>query len=262
MEQLFCKSRAYENELDEDSVVNDILISNECPRAVFNKMESAANNNRDGNNTRSFLDYRSQAPVQARPRSHFIILILAVSVHAGFIGYLFSWRPPTLQRAVVDDNVLEVTFIDRASDAELLEVDPRSAADKHKNKKTLSRRQLARPNTQTTKVSRSAEEIQDSTLRLSLDIDEWNVAPVIVPKNPLQRQFIAMPGRVEPFVKGIEFRKQLSPQQRLAMVGKLFGAVEYDACKEARNRMVSGQSQMHDLDVEADLRSIERHCRP
>ena len=225
-------------------------------------MESAANNNMDGNNTWSLLHYRRQAPVQARPRSDFIILILAVFVHVGFIGYLFFWRAPTFQHTFVDDDALEVTFIDRASDAELLEVDPRSAADKHKNKQLLSRRLFARPNTQTTTVSSSAEEIQDSTLRLSLDIDEWNVAPVIVPKNPLQRQFIAMPGRVEPFVKGIEFRKQLSPQQRLAMVGKFFGAVEYDACKEARNRMASGQSQMHDLDVEADLRSIERHCRP
>lgn len=225
-------------------------------------MESAANNNKEGNNTWSLLYYRRQAPVQARPRSDFAILILAVFVHAGFIGYLFSWRAPTLQHALVDDDVLEVTFIDRAPNAVLLEVEPRSTADKNKNKKLLSRRLFARPNTQTTTVVNSAEETQDSTLRLSLDADEWNVAPVIVSKNPLQRQFIAMPGRAEPFIKGIKFRKQLSPQQRLAMVGKLFGAVEYDACKEARNRMASGQSQMHDLDVEADLRSIERHCRP
>lgn len=225
-------------------------------------MESAASNNKEGNNTWSLLDYRRQAPVQARPRSDFAILILAVFVHAGFIGYLFSWRAPTLQHALVDDDVLEVTFIDRAPNAVLLEVEPRSTADKNKNKKLLSRRLFARPNTQTTTVVNSAEETQDSTLRLSLDADEWNVAPVIVSKNPLQRQFIAMPGRAEPFIKGIKFRKQLSPQQRLAMVGKLFGAVEYDACKEARNRMASGQSQMHDLDVEADLRSIERHCRP
>lgn len=225
-------------------------------------MESAANNNMDENDTWSLLHYHRQALVQARPRSDFAILILAVFVHAGFIGYLFSWRAPTLQHALINNDVLEVTFIDRASDAELLEVEPRSAADKNQNKKPLSRRLFARPNTQTTTAANSDDEIQDTTLRLTLDNDEWNAAPVLSPKNPLQRQFIAMPGRAEPFVQGIKFRKQLSPQQRLAMVGKLFGAVEYDACKEARNRMTSGQSQLHELDVDADLRAIAHHCRP
>ncbi len=225
-------------------------------------MEPAEIKNMDEKDSWSLLHYHRQAPVQARPRSDFMILILAVFVHVGFIGYLFSWRAPTLQHDLINDDVLEVTFIDRASDAVVMEVEPRSATDKNQNTKPAIRRLLARPNTQTATVANSAEEIQDTTLRLTQDNDEWNVAPVIVSKNPLQRQFIAMPGRVEPFVKGIKFRNQLSPQQRLAMVGKLFGAVEYDACKEARNRMASGQSQMHDLDVEADLRSIERNCRP
>ena len=225
-------------------------------------MESAANKNIDENDSWSLLHYRRQAPVQTRPRSDVIILLLAAFAHAGFIGYLFSWRAPTLQHALVHDTALEVTFIDRAPDALVLEIEPRSAAGKNQNKQLLSGRLFARPNTQTTTAANRAEEIQDTTLRLSLDTDEWNVAPAIVLKNPLQRQFIAVPGRGEPFVKGLKFRKQLSPQQRLAMVAKLFGAVEYDVCKEARNRMASGQSQMHDLDVEADLRSIERHCRP
>ena len=225
-------------------------------------MELAAINNWDQSDSWSLIKYHRQAPVQTRPRSNVIILLLAVSVHAGFIGYLFSWQAPTLQHVLADHDALEVTFIDRAPDAVVLKVDPRSAADKNKNKQLLSRRLFARPNTQTTTAANRAEEIQDAPLRLTLDKDEWNAAPVVAPKNPLQRQFIAVPGRIEPFVDGLKFRKQLSPQQRLAMVGKLFGAVEHDACKEARKRMASGQSQLHDLDVEADLRSIERHCRP
>ena len=204
-------------------------------------MELAAINNWDQSDSWSLIKYHRQAPVQTRPRSNVIILLLAVSAHAGFIGYLFSWQAP---------------------DALVLEIEPRSAAGKNQNKQLLSGRLFARPNTQTTTAANSAEEIQDTTLRLTLDKDEWNAAPVVAPKNPLQRQFIAVPGRIEPFVDGLKFRKQLSPQQRLAMVAKLFGAVEYDVCKEARKRMASGQSQMHDLDVEADLRSIERHCRP
>ena len=225
-------------------------------------MELAAINNWDQSDSWSLIKYHRQAPVQTRPRSNVIILLLAVSAHAGFIGYLFSWQAPTLQHVLADHDVLEVTFIDRAPNAVVLKVDPRSAGDKNQNTQPAIRRLLARPNTQIATVANSAEEIQDTTLRLTLDKDEWNVAQAIVLKNPLQRQFIAVPGRIEPFVDGLKFRKQLSPQQRLAMVGKLFGAVEHDACKEARKRMASGQSQLHDLDVEADLRSIERHCRP
>lgn len=225
-------------------------------------MESAANKNIDEKDSWSLLHYRRQTIVQARPRSAFVILILAVFVHVGFIGYLFSWRAPTLQYDLINDDVLEVTFIDRASDTVVMEVEPRSATDKNQNTKPAIRRLLARPNTQTATVANSAEEIQDTTLRLTLDKDEWNAAPVVAPKNPLQRQILAMPGRAEPFVNGIKFRKQLSPQQRLAMVGKLFGAVEHDPCKEAKNRMASGQSQLQELDVEADLQAIAHHCRP
>ncbi len=225
-------------------------------------MESAAINNIDENDSWSLLHYDRPSPVQTRPRLDVIILILAVFVHVGFIGYLFSWRAPTFQHALANDDVLEVTFIDRASDAVLKEAESRTATNKNQNTKPAGRRLFARPNTQTATVPNSAEEIQDTTLRLTLDDDEWNVAPVISPKNPLKRQFIAMPGRAEPFVNGIKFRKQLTPQQRLAMVGKLFGAVEHDPCQEARKRMASGQSQLHGLDVEADLRLIEQHCRP
>ena len=226
-------------------------------------MEPAEIKNMDEKDSWSLLHYHRQVPVQARPRSDFMVLILAVFVHVGFIGYLFSWRAPALQHAIVDDDVLEVTFIDRASDAVLKEAESRTATDKNQNPKPVGRRLFARPNTQTTTTANRAGEIQDTTLRLTLDNDEWNVAPVIVPKKLLQRQFIAMPGRAEPFIHGIKLSNKPTPEQLLRQVGKqLFGAVDYDPCKEARNRMASGQSQMHDLDVEADLRSIERNCRP
>ena len=210
----------------------------------------------------SLLDYRRQPLRQPKSRWVFAILIFAIVVHIGVIGYLFSWRVTALQVALVNDEVLEVTFIDRTPEVVVLERKSRSATDKKQDTKPAQRKFPARPNSETIDAADYIEKAADTALRLTLDNDEWNLGPVIAPKNPLKRQFIAMPGRAEPFVKGIKFRKQLSPQQRLAMVGKLFGAVEYDACKEARSRLANGESQLHDIDLEADLRSIERHCRP
>lgn len=225
-------------------------------------MELTEIKNIDENDSWSLLHYRRQALLQPKPRWAFAILMLVIFSHIGVIGYLFSWRVTALQYAPVSDDVLEVTFIDRAPTTAALEIESRSTADKNQNTKPVARRMLFRPNTETTTTAAGIEQTTDTALRLTMDNDEWNVAPVIEPKNPLQRQFIAMPGRAEPFVKGMKFRKQLSPQQKLAMVGKLFGAVEYDACKEARSRLASGESQLHDIDLEADLRSIEHHCRP
>ena len=225
-------------------------------------MESATIKNRDERDTWSELHYRRQSVLQPKPRWGFAILMFVVFAHIGVIGYLFSWRITAIQYPPVNDDVLEVTFIDRAPMATVLESESRSTPDKNQTTKlVLQRRFSSRPNTEATAALDSIAEIKDAELRLTLDGDEWNVDPVITPKNPLKRQFIAMPGRAEPFVKGIKFRKQLTPQQRLAMVGKLFGAVEYDPCKEARSRMASGQSQLHEIDVEADLRAIAHHCR-
>ncbi len=225
-------------------------------------MESTAIKIIDEQDAWSLLHYHRPALVQAKPRWNFAVLILAIFVHIGVIGYLFFWRGTAFQYASINDDVLEVTFIDPIPLATPLEVESSSVTDKKLNTKPISRRFLSKPDIETTTVAGNIEETTHTALRLTLDSDDWNPAPANAPKNPLKRQFIAMPGRAEPFVSGIKFRKQLSPQQRLAMVGKLFGAVEYDACKEAKSRMASGQSQMHDLDVEADLRLIERNCRP
>jgi len=225
-------------------------------------MELTEIKNIDENDSWSQLHYRRQPYSQAKPRGSFAILILASAVHVGVIGYLFSWRAAALHYVPVDDDVLEVTFIDRAPEAAVLENESRSATDKKQDAKPAQRKFPVKPDSETIAAFAGFEKVTDSALRLSVDNDEWSVAPVIAPKNPLKRQSITMPGRAEPFVKGIKFRKQLSPQQRLAMVGKLFGAVEYDACKEARSRLANGESQLHDIDLEADLRSIEHHCRP
>lgn len=112
-------------------------------------------------------------------------------------------------------------------------------------------------------VEIESPEIRDSRpLRLTMDVDEWQSSTAIAPRNPLKRQYIAIAGRAEPFIHGIKLSGKMTPEQRLHQIGKIFGAVEYDPCKEARNRMASGQSSVSELDLEHDLRNIERHCRP
>ena len=223
-------------------------------------MESAEAKIIHENDWGSLLHHHRPSAIQARPRWDFVILVIAVFVHVGFIGYLFSWRATALQHALTKDGVLEVTFIDRVPS--LLAVESPSALNKNQNTKPVSRRFLSKTNTETTVTPSSIEEAPNIPLRLTLNADEWSPAPIMVPKNPLKRQFIAMPGRAEPFIQGIKLRDKLTPEQKLKMIGKLFGAVEYDPCKEAKNRLASGGSQNSEFEIEWNLRAIEHHCRP
>lgn len=193
-------------------------------------------------------------------RWNLVILVAVVFLHLGFIEYLFSGRAAIEQKTVSFDDALEITFIDREPTPT-----PELPSSDFKIKKVAQsshRQSSARGKTDATMPADSRLETTSPTLRLTLDSDEWNSKPVLADRNPLKRQFVALPGRTEPFVQGIKFRNKLTPQQKLAMVGKLFGAVDYDPCKEARNRMANAGSQMSEFEIEWDLRAIEHHCRP
>lgn len=188
------------------------------------------------------------------------ILLIVIVLHMAVLAYLFSWRANLQINVAVPDDALQVTFIERIS----LPDTKQAATDRNvKNKFGSTARTSPTTNASNeTVLEMDGKQLPDKTLRLTLDSDEWQIKLDAFARSPLKRQYIALPGRAESFVHGIRLSKNLSPQQKLQMIGKLFGAVDYDPCKEARNRMASGQSQLNDLDVEADLRSIELHCRP
>lgn len=187
------------------------------------------------------------------------VLVAVAFLHIGVIGYLFQWRQLASPGMEPRQEALEITFIERAVTQE--PATTASRVDKvivpGKSRKRSSKDIVAMP-----RQAENNDDVSPASLRLTLDNDEWNVQPVITERNPLKRQHIALAGRAEPFMQGIKLRSKLSPQQKLAMVGKLFGAVEYDPCAEARKRLASGQSQRNEIDLEADLRAMENHCRP
>lgn len=189
-----------------------------------------------------------------------VLLAVVCFLHAAMIANGYYWQKDFQKSRFTDDEALQVSFIDRVAIP-----DAKPSYSPASEKKRIV----------TTRSSKSPEETSDQnlfvedpdiserqTLRLTMDIDEWKQAEVVAPRNPLKRQYIALAGRVEPFIHGIKISDKATPQQRLQLLGKLFGAVEYDPCKEARNRMASGQSLENAIDLEHDLQAIEHHCRP
>ena len=187
------------------------------------------------------------------------VLAAVVFLHAGVIAGWFQWQELERPGMNVVQDTLEITFIERT-----VALEPEAAPSASGTKTVTMKRimPLSGNATDAPVPAESGQQVSSASLRLTIDNDEWNSPSVIPERNPLKRQYIALAGRSEPFVQGIKFRNKLTPQQKLAMVGKLFGAVEHDPCAEARRRLASGQSQLHEIDLDADLRAIENYCRP
>lgn len=189
-----------------------------------------------------------------------IVFAVVFFLHAAMIAYGFYWQKDFQKTSFADDEAMQVSFIERIS---IAEPESSSAEANHEKRNSLPRSSATIKKTTDSLVLTEAVDIPDrQSLRLTMDVDEWESPATVTPRNPLHRQHIALAGRAEPFVHGIKFTNKLTPRQKLQMVGKLFGAVDYDPCKEARNRMASGQSQANDFDLERDLQTIAHHCRP
>ncbi|MGH8049708.1 MAG: hypothetical protein ACREPB_03505 [Arenimonas sp.] len=188
-----------------------------------------------------------------------LVFIAVAFLHVAVVGYWFQWREAARPSMDILQEALEVIFIEQPTVFESVAV-PSHSIENTRVKK--SRTAASRDIVDVPLQLENNDDVSPASLRLSLGNDEWNASPAIMENDPLKRQHIALAGRAEPFIKGIKLRNKLTPQQKLAMVGKLFGALEYDPCAEARRRLASGQSQLNEIDLEADLRSIENHCRP
>lgn len=189
-----------------------------------------------------------------------IVLAAVFFLHAGLIAHGFNWQKDFRSNRLSEDDALQVSFIDRIA----ISVSAPTASPGKPRKAVVSTLPMeSAVLEEDAPVPGENVEIRErQSLRLTMDVDEWKPSVPIAPRNPLKRQFITLPGRAEPFIHGIKLTDKLTPHQRLQQLGKLFGAVDYDPCKEARNRMASGKSQMAAFDLEHDLRIIERHCRP
>ncbi len=228
------------------------------PARIVLLMEPTEGHDIDAMDCWQLPSVRNQPIVRRQSGWNFAILAVVVMLHVGLIAYVFSLRT-FVNGNVVADEALQVTFIDR-----ILPTTEESSPSARVTKRPIDKnRSASTPAGKQEAFAReeSKADMPVSTLRLTLDNDEWQPALLATPDNPLKKKYIALPGRAEPFVEGIKMAGTRSPRQKLAMVGKLFGAVDHDPCDEARKRIASGRSQVDEIDLEADLRSIELHCR-
>ena len=192
-----------------------------------------------------------------------ILLAAIVFLHFALLAYAFSWQAIRSDKLFIPDEALQVSFIDRVSRLETGQSKPnRNMRNEGNNARSRPRGSTANYDADFSGEKAGDEEIPGPPLRLTIESDVWQIDTTVTPKNPLKRQYIAIAGRAEPFIRGIKLAETSSPKQKLEKIGMLFGAVNYDPCEEARNRMASGRAQANELDVEADLRAIELHCRP
>ncbi|MEO8002504.1 MAG: hypothetical protein ABI644_11565 [Arenimonas sp.] len=222
-------------------------------------MESIETNDIWNADWQYLLFSKSQTSDPGKTGWNHIVFIIVIFLHIVVIGHFFLWQQLADSRMDAPQDALEITFIERTSMPE------QAVAPAPPTKKISAVKSTMESSGNIVAVTQHAEngnKISPAGLRLTFNNDEWNTSPLITERNPLKRQHVELAGRAEPFIKGIKLRNKLTPQQKLAMVGKLFGAVEYDPCIEASRRLASGQSQLNEIDLEADLRSIENHCRP
>lgn len=227
---------------------------------MLSRMESNRTAGSDAKHWQEVLVFRSQ-PIQSKTKNwESIVFAIVFCLHAALISYGYSWQKDFRKSAFSDDEALQVSFIDRLIIPESI---PDSGHENTAEKVVTARTTVpAKAINDGLVLSEVENHSEPKALRLTMDVDEWATSAAIPPRNPLNRQHIALAGRAEPFVHGIKFTNKLTPRQKLQMVGKLFGAVDYDPCKEARNRMASGESQQDDFNLEHDLQTIAHHCRP
>ena len=227
---------------------------------MLSRMESDIRVGVDALHWQNAFVFSAQPQKATRSNWQHVVLAAVCFLHAALIAYGYYWQKDFQKSRFTEDEALQVSFIDRVSipDAELSH-----SAGNEKKKIVTTRSGASQEVTNDANVFVEDPDISErQSLRLTMDIDEWKPAEVVAPRNPLKRQYIALAGRAEPFIHGIKLGNKATPHQRLQQLGKLFGAVEYDPCKEAMNRMASGQSQVNAIDLEHDLQAIEHHCRP
>lgn len=99
-------------------------------------------------------------------------------------------------------------------------------------------------------------------LRLHLVQDPWQPPTTRLEHDPLARRpSDHLPGRAEPLVPGIRV-ESITPEMAIKHMGKLFGAIDPDPCPGARERLANLESNRDHFATDADLRKVERYCRP
>ena len=202
-------------------------------------------------------------PSAQRRRRVWPVVVLAIVVIAhGLATLVMILAEPAPLRSERFEEAMVVSFIERPPTTAQPAL-PRPVSNRTDQAPTDKQRLRAAAGDQepATAQIRSDEAAAVAPLRLHLDEDVWGPQQRAPDKIPWQRQADAAREWEQPHVAGITVRPPPSLKQKLAMLGALFGSPPYDPCPQVAGRLAN-PSQLHALDLQADLQTRERHCRP
>lgn len=193
-----------------------------------------------------------QPPTRWRPAAALFVLLMHIALFTGLLLH-------RVQIPVAQVRRFEVSFIERMAA-------PTHPAEETGAPPTARPSNVApvleakpKPVLQAVEVSPR----EPAPLRLHLAPDPWQQAATPRGHDPLARRtLVRLPGRAEPFVEGLRFT-QNTPEAVLRSIAlQYFGGVDPDPCPGARERLANLESNSDRHAIAADLRKVERYCRP
>jgi hypothetical protein len=194
----------------------------------------------------------SQPISRWRTASALFVLLLHIALFGGLMFHRVQFPDAKIRR-------IEVSFIERVAEPALPAEESVAPPALRPSNVTPVGDARRRPAMQAVEVS--PQEL--ASLRLHLTADPWQQPDTPPEQNPLARRPSArLPGRAEPFVEGFRF-SQNTPEEVLRSIAiQHFGGVDPNPCPGARERLANLGSNLDRDAIDADLRKVERYCRP
>lgn len=193
-----------------------------------------------------------------RNRWPWVFLALVVLGH-GWVAWL-AWTEDTLRTPRVQvEEALLINFIDRPAARQA----PRRLPDRPQSSASNRQgvEQLSRLDSGSDSPVQQDPATSTAPLRLGLEIDPWNLDPLPAARNLTANQPKLVLEHGRPRLRGVQLRERTSPKQALAMLGAFFGSPPYDPCPQVSARLANLHSELHHLDLAADLLTRERYCQ-
>jgi len=194
----------------------------------------------------------SQPLTRWRPAAALFVLLLHIALFTGLLLH-------RVQFPEAQESRIEVSFIERVAA-------PALPAEEAVARPTVRPSKVAPVHDAKRKPALQAVEVSPqelAPLRLHLAPDPWQQPAMPLEHNPLARRTSArLPGRAEPFVEGLRFTHNTPEKVLRSIAIRLFGGVDPDPCPGARERLANLESNLDRYAMEADLRKVERYCRP
>ena len=194
----------------------------------------------------------SQPISRWRPAAALFVLLLHIALFGGLMLHRVQF-PDAKERRV------EVIFVERVAE-------PALPAEESVAPPTLRPSNVAPAGDATRKPAMQAVDVSPqelAPLRLHLTADPWQQPDMPPVQNPLARRPSAqLPGRAEPFVEGFRISQKTPDEVLRSIAIQYFGGVDPDPCPAARERLANLGSNLDRDAMDADLRKVERYCRP